>query len=932
MSSPALKPWREVVEPHPDVSAGRYRQAEFAADLAQVLAGTAGPEYQDPVQFFSRTYITEGLASLLTNAVKRLAGKGGDPVVQLKTAFGGGKTHSMLALFHLAAHKDPSELPGINQILEDASVPSMPATRVAVLVGTALDPTRGVPRPELNGVEVRTLWGELAVQLGGKDAAVDAYDLVAKADETGTAPLSNTLVELLDGFGPAVVLIDELVAYARNLHGRQNLPAGTFGSVLTFVQALTEAARRSQGSLVLASVPESEIEIGGREGQAVLPILEQTFGRLETLWKPVGANEGFEIVRRRLFDEIRHERARDETVNAFSRLYSSSPGVFPPEASEARYEERLRACYPIHPEVFDRLYEGWSVLERFQRTRGVLRLMAAVVHELWSRGDETPLITAGSLPLEQPAVRNELSQYLPEGWNAVIDSEIDGLDSLAMRLDNENPRFGRYQACRRVARSIFLGSAPSVVGQTTRGIEGSRILLGSLYADQRPAVFDDALNGLAGQATHLYSAGDRYWYDLQPNLRRTVEERAARLDPDDDVAPEILRRLKAQRPNSGFAGLHITANSADVPDMDEVRLVILPPAFSHRRGSSDSPASTKAQEILVDRGGVARRFRNTLLFVAGDEEGSSSLDAEARQYLAWDSVVRDTDALNLDAHQRRQATESRSRADSILDARLQEAYSWLLVPTQRNSDAIELSAVSIRGGGSMITRAEHRALHDEALLTGWSPALLLHEMDRFNLWRDEPHASIYRLWEDLASYCYLPRLRDRRVLLQAISDGLGSEDFFGFAFAVSDGQYQGLKFGMGGDPTFDKQAVLVRKEAASAQAESSKRAPTDGGASVGTDVDQGQGGAVQVPTDGASVEAQEATRFYASVTVDPDKLARNLGDIVNEIVVHLKSLPGAQTTVTVDIDIRVQQGIPAPVVQVVQTNAEALRLDDFGFE
>ncbi len=317
------RPWREVVLPHRDVQEGRLLEAEFVVNLADVLAGKAEFGYQEPVGFFERTYLTSGLRELLTVAVRRLGGVGGEPVAQLKTAFGGGKTHTMLALYHLArAGALGANLPGMADIFASAGVKpeDIAGTRVAVLVGTALDATR----PHLDatgyGVTVRTLWGELAAQLGG----AEGYALVETADKTGRAPGSDTLVELIDRAGPTLILIDELVAFARNLLGRDDLPGGTFDAVLTFVQALTEAAKRSRRCLVVASIPESKVEMGDETGQRAHAALEHTFGRMEAIWKPVAPAEGFEIVRRRLFAEVTEPDAKEAVCREFAPAPSAT--------------------------------------------------------------------------------------------------------------------------------------------------------------------------------------------------------------------------------------------------------------------------------------------------------------------------------------------------------------------------------------------------------------------------------------------------------------------------------------------------------------------------------------------------------------------------------------------------------------------------------
>ena len=551
-----LRPWREIAQPHPDVSAGRYRQAEFAADLSQVARGTAEVEYQDPVEFFARTYLTEGIRGLLLQALKRIGGNGGEPVIQLKTAFGGGKTHSLLALYHLLRGRTPlDKLPHIAGLIEEAGIERMPNARVVVLVGTALNPTKERRPPNLPGIVIRTLWGEIGAQLAEQAGDKKLYGHVRDADRKGVPPGSDALRELFDACGSCLILIDELVAYARKIYGVEGLPAGSFGAVQTFIQELTEAVRASKNTALVATIPSSDIEIGGQAGQDTLARIEHTFGRMEAIWKPVGSEEGFEIVRRRLFLPLKDEAARDDVCRAFSALYRDAGSEFPIECRETRYLERMKACYPIHPEVFDRLYNDWATMERFQRTRGVLRLMAAVIHDLWARNDASLVIMPGSLGLDAVAVREELTRYLPEGWASVLESDVDGLNSGPMRVDKENPRFGQAMAGRRVARTIFLGSAPHVVQQRVRGVEDVRMRLAVVQPGEQVSVFNDALSQLSDRLTYLYRKDSRYWYDTRPNLRRTVEERAQQF-VDERVESEIERMVReaTRRERGDFKG------------------------------------------------------------------------------------------------------------------------------------------------------------------------------------------------------------------------------------------------------------------------------------------------------------------------------------------------------------------------------------------
>ena len=348
-----MKPWREVITPHEDVASGRYQQAEFAADLWQVHLGEGSAEYLDPREFFRRTYLTDSLKRLLTDAVRRLHGQGGDPVVQLQTNFGGGKTHTMLALYHLFSGAEPTDLAGMEEVMRAAGAAGLPQARRVVLVGNKISP--GNPVQKDGGVVVRTLWGELAWQLGGKAA----WQLLAADDENATNP-GDTLRKLFNQYGPCVVLIDEWVAYARQLHEHSDLPGGSFDTQFSFAQALTEAAKAAENCLLVISLPASDtasrhetVEVGGQRGVEALQRLKNVVGRVESAWRPARAEEGFEIVRRRLFEPLSGNEAykqRDVVAREFNEFYRRQSQEFPSQCGEADYEQRIRSAYPIHPE------------------------------------------------------------------------------------------------------------------------------------------------------------------------------------------------------------------------------------------------------------------------------------------------------------------------------------------------------------------------------------------------------------------------------------------------------------------------------------------------------------------------------------------------------------------------------------------------------
>ena len=281
----------------------------------------------------------------------------------------------------------------------------------------------------------------------------------------------------------------------------------------------------------------------------------------------------------------------------------------------------MTACYPIHPELFDQLFGAWSTLEKFQQTRGVLRLMAAVIHELWESNDRSPLIVPATIPIQADRVQSELTRYLEEQWMPVITRDVDGEHSVPLALDRDNPAtLGRLSAARRVARTIYMGSAPTA-NAATRGIDDRQIKLGAVFPGEPVATFGDALRRLSDRSTYLYDNAGRYWFSTQPSVNRLAADRAAQ-QHDDSVLEEIRRRLRLSATERGlFARVHPAPTSAaDVPDDDEAALVILGPEVSHSSKTEVSRARDAARTILDERGTGARRHRNMLVFLAADTD------------------------------------------------------------------------------------------------------------------------------------------------------------------------------------------------------------------------------------------------------------------------------------------------------------------------
>lgn len=923
-----LMPWREIVEPHQDVATGEFQQAEFAADLGKVHNGSAPSEYRDPREFFSRTYLTEGLSTVLVGAAKRLSGAGGDPVVELQTNFGGGKTHSMLALYHMASGTPVEDLSGVDQLLSKHKLEVPKKISRAVLVGTSRGPQDIIKLK--NGRNIKTTWGELAWQLGGEEA----FEMIAECDEKGIAPGSNLLEDIFKKCAPCLILIDEWVAYLRQIYKVEGLPSGSFDANLSFVQSLTEAVKASPGTLLVASLPASQIEVGGEGGQEALSRLKQTFSRVESSWRPASQEESYEIVRRRLFREIPGDKFhhRDNTLKQFAKLYRENANDFPQGCADEDYRRKLEKAYPIHPELFDQLYTSWGSLEKFQRTRGVLRLMAQVIHELWMNGDPSVMIMPGSVAISSPRVEPELLHYLDTNWQSIIAADIDGVSSTPYKIDQSAPNLNKYSATRRIARSIFMGSAPTHKEQN-KGLDDRQINLGVVQPGERPAIFGDALRRLTNQAKFMHSDLGRYWYSMTPSLNRMAADRAGQLEDAlvlMTIDQELTKYINSIGDRGHFDAVQVAPSaSSDVPDESGgVRMIVLGVAHSHT-GREGSEALTEAKDILMQRGSTPRVYRNMLTFLAAESRQIDSLKDAVRSALAWQEIVKETERLNLTQSDSALAKAKVSEAIETMKTRMREAWCYLIYPIQESAQAdVEWISSKIPAQDGVLSRASKKLVSDEGLLPEIGPTRLDRDLQKY-IWNGKDYLLLKELWEYMNRYTYLPRLKNKAVLSKAVQASVSGVIPGPFAYAEQWNEinetYEGLiiEGASNAHIVIDSNSVIIKPEAA----DKHRPAPVKG--TLSTAGEASATSATSTSTENGSSEnrpeeTKNPTRFVGTVSISPERPAREIHQIVEAIIEQLTTIPGSDVSITMEIDAEVPSGLDRAKVRTLMENATTL--------
>ncbi len=964
-----MKPWRDVIRPHEDVATGSYSASEFAANLYQVAVSKEscdpGDAYGDPVEFFNRTYLTEGLKDLLTRAIRRLAlDNTGSSVVNLQTNFGGGKTHSLLALYHLFGNEPVSGLSADVQNLVAGLGASWQPGRVhrAAVVGNFLN--AGKASEKYDGTQVHTIWGELAWQLGGHEA----YDMIADNDRNGKPP-ADLLIPLLRQYSPCLILIDEWVAYAKQLVGRDDLPAGTFDDQFVFAQSLTEAVSAVPNCMLVISIPASEtgeqasdVEVGGENGHRALAALQNVVRRKADQWRPSTRDESFEIVRKRLFEEPDAEAQEQIALTArrFVDMYRKDPKLYPSDVTGVDYEKRIRASYPLHPELLDRLYEDWSGLENFQRTRGVLTLVSSIIHELWASNDTSPLILPGNVPLETESVNSNLTQYLRDPWKPIIDADVSGADSTAAKIDNDRPALGQRHLTQRIARAVFMGSAPRTAAQNP-GISEQSVRLGTTIPGDQTGNFGTALSMLEQRSTYFFNTDARYRYDLQPSIGKTAREYAERLREDPEAVYNIIvERLQpeGERRNRGkFRRVCVTPSGSDgIADVDETTLVIVHPRWVVGKNEGETSETMHWIHAAIERRGPSQRVnRNMVVFLVADRGLIELAEDSARSYMGWKQIMESEVALNLTHQQVEQARKSLSGFSKALDDRLRNAYCWTVYPEQLDPQtAYKLVSLKVpdTGGDSMAQRAGTRLATEGQLTDIYDPGSMGYDIQLYLKSAFQNGAmTVKALWEYIVRFPYMPRLVDREVLDQAVENAVNSIMDVEGRFALASGRdpETGLFRNLimpgvtGGNPTIsiaDSTLIVDWNTAAADRVaykreleESSKASPiTTSTVTIIKDADNDGGTSSDTPviiTPAAT--AKPKTRYYASIGIDPDLPSKIISKI-NENILEQLRLSRAEISINLEISAVQPKGFNEGTIKGIKESSRGLDLHVSEFE
>jgi len=622
-----MKAFHTIAIPHRDILEGRLTMDVFAADLWEVTQQRGADEYRDVETFFKKTYLTEGLKNLLTVVEKRLRGSGGDPVIQIQTPFGGGKTHALIAMYHKAAEWGAKKVD---------------------IVGTALSTEE-------------TLWGILEKRLTGKTVKLTGQ----------VAPGKEAIRKLLSQNQPALILMDEVLEYVTKAAGVKVGQSTVAAQTIAFMQELTETVSTLEKVCLVITLPSSILERYDEDAEKLYQQLQKVAGRVEKIYTPVQENEIAKIIRCRLFASVDEGAAR-KAVAEFMK-YAEREEILPAGLQPSEYRDRFLDSYPFMPEVVEILYHRWGSFPTFQRTRGVLRLLSLVVHSL--KTANKPYISLADFDLANQEIRQELLKHIGSEFNSVVAADITDITAGSSKVDLSLGK--AYQGLRlgtRAATAIFMHSFS---GGRERGATLGEMKRSATTIENPASVIAEAIEQLKGKLFYLQNIGEKYFFNNQPNINHIL------LTHMENIREEKITQTERDLLKASISGGRLKVfiweeNPSNIPDSEELKLVILK--------KENKEAITN---ILKTKGQTPRVCRNTVFFLYPLELERSSFINTIKRRIAYEYIERDQ-SLNLNEEQRKEVRKDLKRAETDVKESVRKLYRVVSLPTKEGTKEIDL--------------------------------------------------------------------------------------------------------------------------------------------------------------------------------------------------------------------------------------------------
>lgn len=750
-----MKAFHTIAVPHDDIIEGRLTMDVFAADLWEVFKGRGPDEYKAPDQFFRKTYETQGLKNLLEIVEKRLNGRGGDPVIQIQTPFGGGKTHALIAMYHKAEEWRAKKI---------------------VLVGTALGPRE-------------TLWGVLEQQLTGK---VSTFGELA-------SPGREALHELLGKHQPVLILMDEVLEYVTKAAATKVGESTLAAQSVAFLQELTEVAGTLGKVCLVITLPSSILEHYDERAERLFQQLQKVAGRVEKIYTPVQEHEITSVVRQRLFSDLDRNGA-NQIVQEFVD-YVVRESLLPPGAEPSDYRRRFEAAYPFVPEVVDVLYHRWGSFSSFQRTRGVLRLLALVLQSTKDGG--SPYLTLADFNLENTEIRRELLKHIGNEFDSVIAADITDAEAGARKVDGALGRsyLGLHLGTR-AATTIFMHSFS---GGPEKGALMGEIKRTSTTVQNPSSVVAEAVEQLKGKLFFLQHQNGKYFFTNQPNLNRMLLQKMENIDTTQ------LTKLERELLGENIAGRKLKPflwpeKNSDLPDDQDLKLVILK---QHDPGVM--------RDILENKGENPRVNRNTVFFLTPKEGEKPGFENALRKYLGYEQLLGDK-TLNLSADQRKEIKAELDRIKKGMNETLRRYYRQISIPSRSGLKEEDLG-IPTYGERRKIDGEVYEKLRSEGEILEQVVPLVIKE----KYLRETDHVSTEQIYTAGLTAPGETRVTGRGVWERGIAEGV-RQGLFGLG-DVEDGEVHCRYFREEAPVGLSASEVIIREEICARQMQEEVLAP-----------------------------------------------------------------------------------------------------------
>ncbi|MDX8340543.1 DUF499 domain-containing protein [Draconibacterium sp. IB214405] len=677
-----VTPWFMNVRPHEDIERGHLDESLFAANLGDVAMGKGRDIYQDPERFFEKTYFTSGLKNLARQVINGLNGneEAENRVISLQTGFGGGKTHSLISLFHLIKEgKGIADWEFTNEIIGEIGVPKFENAKVAVFTESTNDPTQG---RYVDGIHIQTIWGELAWQLGGKEA----YEIVRPNDENRTCPLGSLFKKVLEISSPSLILVDELAHYCVAASGVAVGQTTLADQTIGFVQELTQSVSSTNNCVAVVTLPASPLEVASSEkGAEVLISLNNRLSRVGQDTKPVEGDEIFEVIRRRLFEDLGDRTEIDKVIQHYHEYYKTLDfnHEIPKHAARGTYKERIEKAYPFHPELIDVFEKRWASHSDFQRTRGVLRMLGSIVADLWKRqgtlGGVQGLIHTSDLNLGNlDAITSQMKKLWGNGFDAVIRADVSGTNSNSFKIDNNKQEYKKFSISQGVASTILMNTFGGEGANRGVGIQDLKLMVLKPDSYNHNSV-NGAIDMLEAEAHYLHysdvGGNRRYWFETEPNLNILVNQAKGDINLN-EIEAEIINRITNR--SRGFQLYTPLINPTDdLPEQKRLTLVVAHPSLLVNADVVNGKLKPYIEKLANKRGNNERIYRNTLLFLVPTEVGMSQLHTELRELMACNKIRSEYNS-QLNQAQKGELKEKVGELNRKIEKSISVAYSLII--------------------------------------------------------------------------------------------------------------------------------------------------------------------------------------------------------------------------------------------------------------